>query len=53
MLLDDFHHVNVIDEKVAVINPELVLRKIKSLIDKINVLVLHSKNNCNLNVRHK
>ena len=48
IFLDDSHHIDVIDEKIAVLLSEFVLRKIESLIHKIDVLVLHPKKTVNL-----
>ena len=41
VLIDDVHHVDVVEVELAVLHHELILRKLKCLVNQINVLVLH------------
>ena len=41
ILVDDVHHVDVVEVELAILYHELILRKLKCLVNQINVLVLH------------
>ena len=41
VLVDDVHHIDVMEMEFSIFNHEFILRKFKCLINQINVLVLH------------
>ena len=41
ILVDDVHHVDVMEVELTVLYHKLILRKLECLVNQINVLVLH------------